>query len=76
VAENQDAGIGIAAEDVPHIFDRFFRVDKARSGELGGVGLELSIASWVAEAHRGSIEVQSTAGTGSVFRIHLPLLQG
>jgi heavy metal sensor kinase len=76
VAEIRDTGIGIAAEDVPHIFDRFYRADKARSREFGGVGLGLSIARWVAEAHRGSIEVQSAAGTGSVFRIRLPLLQG
>jgi len=75
VAEIRDTGIGIAAEDVPHIFDRFYRADKARSREFGGVGLGLSIARWVAEAHRGSIEVQSTRGSGSVFRVRLPLLQ-
>ena len=76
VAEIRDTGIGIAAEDVPHIFGRFYRADKARSREFGGVGLGLSIARWVAEAHRGSIEVQSALGSGSVFRIRLPLLQG
>ena len=76
VAEIRDTGIGIAAEDVPHIFGRFYRADKARSREFGGVGLGLSIARWVTEAHRGSIEVQSALGSGSVFRIRLPLLQG
>jgi two-component system, OmpR family, heavy metal sensor histidine kinase CusS len=76
IAECRDTGIGVSAEDLPHIFDRFYRADKARSREFGGVGLGLSIARWFAEAHGGSIEVQSTAGTGSVFRIRLPLLQG
>jgi signal transduction histidine kinase len=76
VAEFRDTGIGITAEDLPNIFDRFYRADKARSREFGGVGLGLSIARWVAEAHKGSIEVQSTPDSGSVFCVRLPLLQG
>lgn len=75
VAEVRDSGIGVSAEDQRHIFDRFYRADKVRSREFGGVGLGLSIARWVAEAHRGTIELQSTPGAGSVFRICLPLLQ-
>jgi heavy metal sensor kinase len=76
VAEFRDTGMGVSADDLPHIFERFYRADKARSREVGGVGLGLSIARWVAEAHRGSIEVQSTPGSGSVFRVRFPLLHG
>ena len=73
VAEIRDTGIGITAVDLPHIFERFSRADKARSREMGGVGLGLSIARWMAEAHGGAIEIDSTPGQGSVFRIRLPL---
>jgi heavy metal sensor kinase len=74
VAEVHDNGVGIATGDLPHIFDRFYRADKARSREFGGVGLGLSIARWVAEAHGGSVEVHSSVGTGSIFRVRIPLL--
>lgn len=71
--EIQDNGIGISAEDMPHIFERFYRADLARQTENGGSGLGLAIAQKIIENHSGSIEVQSTPGTGSTFRICLPL---
>jgi signal transduction histidine kinase len=71
----RDAGIGIAPGDLPHIFDRFWRADPARSrtGTRPGVGLGLAICKWVAEAHGGSIEVQSRAGRGTTFTVSLPV---
>jgi two-component system, OmpR family, heavy metal sensor histidine kinase CusS len=71
-----DTGIGIAPADLPHIFDRFWRVDKARSRSQRGAGLGLSIAKWVAETHAGSIAVESGVGKGSVFHLRIPLEKG
>jgi two-component system OmpR family sensor kinase len=73
-----DTGIGIAAGDLPHIFDRFWRADSARTrtGERTGVGLGLAICKWIAEAHGGTIDVQSRPGRGTTFSVTLPLLSG
>lgn len=69
----KDDGPGIPREHLPRIFERFYRVDKARSRDLGGTGLGLAIVKHIAQAHGGSVTVESVVGRGSVFRIHLPL---
>lgn len=67
-----DQGLGISPDDLPHVFDRFWRADKARSRGLGGAGLGLAIAKWIAERHGGTIHVTSQPGKGSQFEIRLP----
>jgi signal transduction histidine kinase len=71
--EISDTGEGIDAEHIPHIFDFFYRADKARSTHSGGVGLGLSIVKLIAEAHNGSVSVESALGKGSVFTLTLPV---
>src|SRR5690606_39520134 len=68
----EDTGVGIAAEQLPFLFDRFSRVEESRSRHTGGMGLGLAIAKEFVEAHRGFIEVQSEVGHGTPFTVYLP----
>ncbi|MEO8431569.1 MAG: ATP-binding protein [Acidobacteriota bacterium] len=74
VLEVVDTGIGIPLRDQPHVFERFFRSDGARRAYPGGSGLGLSIVRWIVDAHKGTVEVESAAGTGTTFRVRLPLI--
>jgi heavy metal sensor kinase len=73
VLEVSDTGIGIPAEAVPHVFERFYRVDQARSREPDGAGLGLAIVKSICSAHGGTVDLQSVVGSGSRFRVTLPL---
>lgn len=73
VIEVRDHGCGIAKEHLPRLFERFYRVDKARSRKLGGTGLGLAIVKHIIQAHGGTVTVESTVGEGSVFTVHLPV---
>jgi heavy metal sensor kinase len=72
-AEILDTGIGISAEDIPHIFERFYQVDRSRSRQKNGSGLGLAIGRWIAQTHGGNISVESKPSEGTSFRIQFPL---
>ena len=73
VLEISDTGVGIPQEDLAHVFDRFYRVDKARSRDTGGTGLGLSIVQQIVRLHAGSVTVQSVRGEGTTFTVQLPV---
>ncbi len=73
VIEVKDTGIGIPKKSLPLIFERFYRVDKSRSRNIGGTGLGLSIVKHIVEAHRGKLEVESEVEKGSLFRVKFPI---
>ena len=68
----EDSGMGISKEDLPHVFDRFYRADKSRTKESGGTGLGLAIAKWIIMKHKGAIEVESKIGEGTKITVKLP----
>ena len=72
----RDHGIGIPARDLERIFERFYRVDRARSRDTGGTGLGLAIVRHVAQVHGGEVTVDSREGEGSTFTLYLPLANG
>ena len=72
VVEVQDTGSGIAAQDLPYVFERFYRADKSRARASGGAGLGLAIAREIAHAHGGTLTVQSEPGQGSTFTSCIP----
>jgi DNA topoisomerase VI subunit B len=72
VIDVRDQGIGIAHDHLARIFERFYRVEKARSRERGGTGLGLAIVKHIAQVHGGQVSVTSTVGQGSTFTLHIP----
>ncbi|HEV2658987.1 MAG TPA: ATP-binding protein, partial [Ktedonobacteraceae bacterium] len=76
VVKVSDTGIGIAEEDLPHIFERFYRAQQAQTRQHSGSGLGLAIVQSIMREHNGTVEVESVQGVGSTFTLHLPLVQG
>jgi heavy metal sensor kinase len=76
IFEVTDTGVGISEEELRHVFERFYRVDKARSRSVGGSGLGLAITKWIVEVHGGSISVASKVGVGTTFAVTLPQSDG
>ena len=72
----RDQGIGIEAEEIPKIFDKFYRVKNPKTRQVIGTGLGLSLVRALIEAHRGSVEVESEVGVGTTFRVKLPRVTG
>jgi signal transduction histidine kinase len=72
--EVADTGIGIPAADLPYVFERFFRSDRARRAYAGGSGLGLSIVRWIVEAHKGSVSIESATAKGTTVTVTLPLV--
>jgi two-component system phosphate regulon sensor histidine kinase PhoR len=72
--EVEDDGVGIPAAHLPRVFERFYRVDRSRSREMGGTGLGLAIVKHIVRAHGGNVEVESEEGRGALFRVRLPVL--
>jgi two-component system phosphate regulon sensor histidine kinase PhoR len=68
----RDTGPGIGEKHLPRLFERFYRVDRGRSRDVGGTGLGLSIVKHLAEAMKGRVSVESQVGRGSIFTVHLP----
>ncbi|UCG81760.1 MAG: HAMP domain-containing histidine kinase, partial [Desulfobacterales bacterium] len=71
----QDQGIGISQQDLPHIFDKFFRVEREQTAHIGGTGLGLSIAKYIVESHNGKIDVESQVGKGTRVSVGLPIFK-
>jgi signal transduction histidine kinase len=74
IVEVEDTGIGIAPDEITHIFERFYKTDKARTSNASGTGLGLTIAQRIIELHHGSIQVESVVNRGSLFRVRLPFV--